>query len=86
MVALNGMLVWLELAILCRLNLILSFRFHPNMYYSFYIHTVQATCGIPEIAFSTFENMEFGEGVSIIACVLDLHNVGFTLVFLGEIN
>ncbi|KAL0317539.1 UNVERIFIED_CONTAM: hypothetical protein Sangu_2168200 [Sesamum angustifolium] len=24
--------------------------------------SVQATCGIPEIAFSTFENMEYGEG------------------------
>jgi len=31
------------------------------------VHSVQATCGIPEVAFATFENMEYGgEGKMIV--------------------
>jgi hypothetical protein len=30
-------------------------------------HSLQATCGIPEVAFATFENMEYGgEGMPIV--------------------
>ncbi|CAK9137731.1 unnamed protein product [Ilex paraguariensis] len=41
--------------------------------------SVQATCGIPEIAFATFENMEYGEGAEEICkapvAMLDLQKL-----------
>lgn len=48
--------------------------YHVLYIYSFYIINEieylemsftmsQATCGIPEVAFATFENMEYGEGM-----------------------
>lgn len=38
-------------------------RFAYSYGMNFLLFFCKATCGIPEIAFTTFENMEYGEGL-----------------------
>lgn len=44
-------------------------RFVYSYGMNFLLFFCKATCGIPEIAFTTFENMEYGEGLqSLLSC------------------